>query len=134
MDGMETYRRAQDEYRRRSGKTDGASVAVCEELGQCMEFCRRRRRLLLNPALSGTFPQSARATARGACQLLDVMRGSSGIPNGYLERLASKSRRGRPVGGGGGEDFRRIARLSTRGMSPLGNFDGHLKTMYQLCA
>ena len=87
---METYRRAQDEYRRRSGKTDGASVAVCEELGQCMEFCASYGGLLLNPALSGTFPQSARATARGACQLLDVMRGSSGIPNGYLERLASK--------------------------------------------
>ncbi len=74
---VETYRRAQDEYRRRSGKTDGASVAVCEELGQCMEFCASYGGLLLNPALSGTFPQSARATARGACQLLDVMRGSS---------------------------------------------------------
>lgn len=129
---VETYRRAQDEYRRRSGKTDGASVAVCEELGQCMEFCASYGGLLLNPALSGTFPQSARATARGACQLLDVMRGSSGIPNGYLERLASKCE---------DDGLEEVAekifdelRVSTRGMSPLGNFDGHLKTMYQLCA
>ena len=103
---VETYRRAQDEYRRRSGKTDGASVAVCEELGQCMEFCALCGGVARSGVV-GTFPQSARATARGACQLLDVMRGSSGIPNGYLSdwRPSARTR----IGGGGGEDFRQCA-------------------------
>ena len=109
---METYRRAQDEYRRRSGKTDGASVAVCEELGQCMEFCAYVSGLLLNPALSGTFPQSARDGERGVS-----VTGRDAWVERDSERVSGAigvQVRGRRIGGGGGEDFRRIARVDAR--------------------
>ena len=129
---VETYRRATEEHRRLGTKSDGASTAAREELQSCMEFCASYGGLLLNPALAGTFPQSEWAAGRGACQLLDAMRTVGGIPHGYLERLATRCE---------DEGLDEIAervfdelRVSTRGMSPLGEFDEHLKVMYQLCS
>lgn len=129
---VETYRRANDEYRRIAGKEDATSRATKEELGKCLEFCVSYGGMLLHPELAETFPQSEAAGSRGACKLLDAMRRGAGIPHGYLEKFAERF---------ADEGLDAISekvfdelRNATRGMSPLGEFDSHLKTMYQLVA
>ena len=130
---VETYRRALEEWRRCDGRKDSASAAIAEEMESVMEYCASYGGLLLNPALAGTFPRGEAAAARGACALLDAMRSVSGVPNGYLERLAVKCEESDGLDEIAEKVFDEL-RLATRGMSPLGEFDAHLKTMYQLCS
>lgn len=130
---VETYRRALDEWRRCENKGDGESAAIAAEMENVMDYCASYGGMLLNPALVGTFPRSERALSRGCGVLLDAMRSMNGIPNGYLERLAVKLEENEGLEDVTEKLFDEL-RVSTRWMSPLAEFDGHLKTMYQLCA
>jgi len=129
---IDTYRRAQDEYKRCSSlaSSDARARAVCAEMERVMEFCVSYGGLLLSPTLAGTFPQSSHCVERGPGQLIDAIRRAPGLAPGYLERFGARF-----ADEGLDEMAERVfdeLRVAPRGASPLADIAEHLKVMYQL--